>query len=112
MFSLFNTAKKFNLWYFICPQMELEDIGSIKKMRIGHDGKGTRKTWFLEKVNTAQRQLAVYYPVSGCYILVVEFLIKSHSSSYNRIQVVMPRIFGLLRQVGFLGSGLSRQVLL
>ena len=30
--------------------MEFEDIGTIKKLRIGHNGKGERPEWFLETV--------------------------------------------------------------
>lgn len=30
--------------------MELDDVGVIKKIRIGHDGKGSRADWYLEKV--------------------------------------------------------------
>ncbi|XP_013416715.1 lipoxygenase homology domain-containing protein 1 isoform X2 [Lingula anatina] len=31
-------------------KLELDEIGAIKKLRIGHDGKGSRSDWFLEKV--------------------------------------------------------------
>ena len=31
-------------------QVELEDIGSLKKIRVSHDGKGARKEWYLECV--------------------------------------------------------------
>jgi len=30
--------------------MELEDIAPLKKLRVGHDGKGNRADWYLEKV--------------------------------------------------------------
>lgn len=31
-------------------KMELEDVGGLLKVRIGHDGTGNRPSWFLEKV--------------------------------------------------------------
>lgn len=31
-------------------KIEIEDIAPLKKIRIGHDGKGSRPDWFLEKV--------------------------------------------------------------
>ena len=31
--------------------MEIEDIAPLKKLRIGHDGKGTRPEWYLDEVN-------------------------------------------------------------
>ena len=34
-------------------KIEIEDIGPLKKMRIGHDGKGSRVEWFIEKVRCA-----------------------------------------------------------
>ena len=32
-------------------RMELEDVGKLRKMRIGQDGKGNRANWYLDKVN-------------------------------------------------------------
>ena len=43
--------------------MELDDIGLPKKLRIGHDGKGSRPEWFLDKVeirNMDTGDLAVF----------------------------------------------------
>ena len=31
-------------------KVEIEDIGSPTKIRLGHDGKGSRPAWFLERV--------------------------------------------------------------
>jgi hypothetical protein len=31
--------------------MELEDVGKLRKMRIGHEGKGNRVNWYLDKVD-------------------------------------------------------------
>lgn len=31
-------------------KLELEDVGVLKKMRIGHDGSGSRSEWFVEQV--------------------------------------------------------------
>ncbi|CAB4019689.1 lipoxygenase homology domain-containing 1-like, partial [Paramuricea clavata] len=31
-------------------RMELEDVGKLRKMRIGHEGKGNRTNWYLDKV--------------------------------------------------------------
>lgn len=31
-------------------KIELEDIGSLKKVRVSHDAKGVRKEWFLDKI--------------------------------------------------------------
>ncbi|RDD42008.1 Lipoxygenase homology domain-containing protein 1 [Trichoplax sp. H2] len=31
--------------------LELDDVGTIKKIRIGHDGKGSRTDWYLEKAS-------------------------------------------------------------
>ena len=31
-------------------KLEIEDIGNPTKIRIGHDGKGSRPDWFLERV--------------------------------------------------------------
>jgi hypothetical protein len=33
-------------------RMELEDVGKLRKMRIGHEGKGNRVSWYLDKVKT------------------------------------------------------------
>ena len=30
--------------------VEMEDIGSLKKVRVSHDGKGVRKEWFLDRI--------------------------------------------------------------
>ena len=32
-------------------RMELEDVGKLCKLRIGHKGKGNRNKWFLDKVD-------------------------------------------------------------
>ena len=32
-------------------RMELEDVGKLRKMRIGHEGKGNRVNWYLDKVD-------------------------------------------------------------
>ena len=45
-----------------CHQMELEDVAPLKKLRIGHDGKGDRPEWFLEKVIiTSRNSVFVYF---------------------------------------------------
>lgn len=31
-------------------RMELEDVGKLRKMRIGHEGEGNRVNWYLDKV--------------------------------------------------------------
>ena len=31
-------------------KLEIEDVGKLVKMRVGHDGKGSRNQWFIEKV--------------------------------------------------------------
>ena len=31
-------------------RMELEDVGKLRKIRIGHEGKGNRVSWYLDKV--------------------------------------------------------------
>ena len=31
-------------------RMELEDVGKLRKIRIGHEGKGNRGSWYLDKV--------------------------------------------------------------
>ena len=31
-------------------QLEIEDVAPIKKLRVGHNGKGSRPEWYLEKV--------------------------------------------------------------
>ena len=33
-------------------QLEIEDIAPLKKLRVGHNGKGRRSDWHLEKVNS------------------------------------------------------------
>ena len=38
------------LYVFCLSQLQFEDIAPLKKLRIGHDGKGDRKDWYLEKV--------------------------------------------------------------
>ncbi|ESO97796.1 hypothetical protein LOTGIDRAFT_208950 [Lottia gigantea] len=45
-------------------KMDLEDIGDVKKMRLSLDGKGSRPTWFLEKVelrNMETGSLSVFH---------------------------------------------------
>lgn len=42
-------------------QLELEDVGSLKKIRIWHDGKGQRPSWLLDTVSVA----------STCFFFVV-----------------------------------------
>lgn len=37
-------------FYFCLEQIEAKDVGSIFKIRIGHDGSGTGSGWYLEKV--------------------------------------------------------------
>ncbi|XP_071954737.1 lipoxygenase homology domain-containing protein 1-like [Antedon mediterranea] len=44
-------------------KMELDDIASLKKLRIGHNGKGSRADWYLEKVtmrNSVTGELTVF----------------------------------------------------
>ncbi len=36
-------------------RLEIEDIGSPTKLRVGHDGKGSRQSWFLERVSRVTR---------------------------------------------------------
>ena len=38
------------LYVFCLSQLQIEDIAPLKKLRIGHDGKGDRKDWYVEKV--------------------------------------------------------------
>jgi hypothetical protein len=35
---------------FLKLKVELDEIGSLKKVRVSHDGKGSRKEWFLDRV--------------------------------------------------------------
>jgi len=44
--------------------VEIEDIAPIKKLRVGHNGKGLRSDWYLEKVelrNMDTGDLAVFH---------------------------------------------------
>lgn len=44
-------------------KVELEDIGNLKKVRVSHDNKGSRKHWFLDRVemtNLLTRKLYVF----------------------------------------------------
>ena len=33
-----------------CLQIEMDDVGSPKMLCVGHDAKGTRTDWFVDKV--------------------------------------------------------------
>ena len=32
-------------------RMDIDDVGPLTKLRIGHNGKGSRPQWFLDKVS-------------------------------------------------------------
>ncbi len=42
-------------------RVELEDIGSLKKVRVSHDAKGSRKDWFLERVEMTNLTTQKHY---------------------------------------------------
>ena len=42
-------------------KVELEDVGSLKKVRVSHDGKGARKHWFLDRVEMTNLQTQKLY---------------------------------------------------
>ena len=44
----------------------MEDVAPIKKLRIGHDGKGHRPDWFVEKVDSAGN---LYLAIFGLFLL-------------------------------------------
>ena len=48
--SLEKGEEKFERGTVDMFRMELEDIGKLSKLRIGHDGKGNRPSWHLDKV--------------------------------------------------------------
>ena len=41
----------FILLLFYIQQIELDDVGPLLKIRVGHDGKGAFAGWFLDKVS-------------------------------------------------------------
>jgi hypothetical protein len=44
-------------------RVELEDIGSLKKVRVSHNNKGSRKDWFLDRIemtNLVTQKLYVF----------------------------------------------------
>ncbi|CAH1787210.1 unnamed protein product [Owenia fusiformis] len=50
-------------------KLELDDIAPLKKLRVGHDGKGTRPDWYLDKVelrNMDTGDLTVFK--AGCWL--------------------------------------------
>ena len=42
-------------------RMELEDVGKLRKMRIGHEGKGNRANWYLDKVEMDSIYTGVFF---------------------------------------------------
>ena len=52
-FAIFTLNDEAPIGKFQCcvRQLEIEDIAPIKKLRVGHNGKGRRSDWYLEKVS-------------------------------------------------------------
>ena len=42
-------------------RVELEDIGSLKKVRVSHNNKGSRKDWFLDRVEMTNLETQKLY---------------------------------------------------
>lgn len=42
------------IYYLVCCllQLDLEDVGPLKKIRVETNGKGSRPAWYLEKVGS------------------------------------------------------------
>ena len=45
---------KFNFFFFFQLQVECEEVGTLSKLRVGHDNKGMGAAWFLDKVRGFQ----------------------------------------------------------
>ena len=76
-------------------KIEIEDIGSPTKVRIGHDGKGSRPAWYLERVSwffvkgpRKSEKCLLWYRIIKCPDLAsaVIFLCLVPFSSYKRFK--------------------------
>jgi hypothetical protein len=45
----------------ICLKIELDDIGSLKKVRVSIDGKGSRREWFLDRIEATNMKTRKTY---------------------------------------------------
>ena len=56
--------------------VELDDIGSLRKVRVSHDAHGSRKDWFLEQIEATNMQTGKSY-----LFVAREWLSKSRADS-------------------------------
>lgn len=61
---------------YVLMQMELEDIAPLRKLRIGHDGRGSRPDWYLEKVHAHEFHVYARIAFNSQQLLLVSVTTK------------------------------------
>lgn len=67
-------------------RLDMDDVGPLKKIRIGHQGKGDRKDWFLEKVEIRNMDTV------ETYIFKFNDYISKHKGNTKKLMVDLPAI--------------------
>ena len=100
---------KFNFFFFQL-QVECEEVGTLSKLRVGHDNKGMGAAWFLDKVrgfqikspNQMKRLVAIgLFQKKNCTPPLISILLKLTSWISSQIYRDLPLKFSIFFALTF-----------